>query len=272
MHIERHKLEDRAIVERKFNQAIGDLPMYVAKTKRVAINLSILLSESLAIVTCGSVIEPQSPRIREALQLAAQASAGIFAASTASTSNPVQVHLGEGEAAVYTSPPAPSTVNVAYWVQACYLNVICGNDAAIDALCQIPPESIVQPKVSAPEYSYLRMKALQSYFTGRRDVIELLMAALRATDPERDDIFNKTWTLSLDVPQIEVLIYLASKDAKFGDALFRAVKSHKEYWSNTPKRRRDWDGFISIPLEALAIMGRARQLVFEVDSPYLRIE
>ena len=56
-------------------------------------------------------------------------------------------------------------------------------------------------------------------------IVDTLMAAVDATDPGRP-MFRTKPAIS-HVPELEVLIYAVTKNAKFGDALHRAVELHR---------------------------------------------
>src|SRR5690348_9186396 len=98
-------------------------------------------------------------------------------------------------------------------------------------------------------------------------VLPAMMEAIKATDPERPDVTDPDWDLYLHVPQLEVLIYMVTKDAKFTSALMKAVELHKKFWSKTKDRRRDYRGFISVELTALAALAKERSLPIDFETP-----
>ena len=141
-------------------------------------------------------------------------------------------------------------------------------------LCATDPESLRASSTTGPEYLYLYAKALRDYHMLQwGDIVKTMLAAVKATDPERPDVRDDEWALDLHVPELETLIYMVTKDAKFGDSLKRAVDLHKKYWSKKKEYRlRDYRGFVSVPLTALARMGLNNELKFEVASPYISRE
>jgi hypothetical protein len=72
--------------------------------------------------------------------------------------------------------------------------------------------------------------------------------------------------MSLAVPQLEVLIYVAAKDQRFEETLGRAIEKHRTYWGGS--RQRDFHGFIATRLTGLAALGRDAGLISNVESPY----
>jgi hypothetical protein len=268
VRIERHKI-DAAFAKELFDDALGDLPLFLDGAKREPKNLHLLSETALTAVACGCAVEPDSQEIPKALDVAAQATAGLFVAVNANPSAPVTLRLGEGEPVTYTSPPDESTVTVDEWISAFYLNALCRDVAALAALCRTSPDSLRASTTKNPEYRYLYMQGLQEFRAGNRGVHETLIAALEATDPDRPDVYDDDWALYLDVPQLEVLMYAIGRDAQFGPALAKAVEEHKKYWSKTKDRRRDYDGFVCLELTALCPFARERGLTWEVESPYL---
>jgi hypothetical protein len=265
--IERHKIE-QDFARKLYEDWLGEREHSVLWSRRDPKNLSMLMNDAVRGVAAGCVVEPESQEIPKALDLAAQAGAALIAAAAASPAAPVTVSLGPGEPVTYTSPPNESTVSVDKWILAFYLNALRRDVAALDALCRISPESLASTTKN-PEYRSLYMKGLQEFRAGNRGVHETLIAALEATDPDRPDVYDDDWTLYLDVPQLEVLIYAIGRDAQFGPALAKAVEEHKKYWSKTKDRRRDYDGFICLELTALCSFARERGLTWDVESPYL---
>jgi hypothetical protein len=215
-----------------------------------------------------------SPRILEALKAAAKGAAALFAAASASPSNPVTVTLDDGLPVTYTSPPSESTVYLGRWITGFYLSVISGDQESLNSLCSTSLESIRGSSTTGPEYIYLYAQSLRDFATGQwADIVKTMLAAVKATDPQRPDISDADWAVDLHVPQLEVLIYLVTKDAKFGDALARAVELHKKYWSKKKDLRlRDYKGFFAVELTALAKLGAQKGLPFDVESPYLPME
>jgi hypothetical protein len=262
---------DEAFARKLYEDRTQEQAHTLLWSRRDPKNLSMLMSEAVCLIAAGCVVEPESGRIPEALELAAQAGVALFAAAAASPAAPVTVPLGPGDPATYTSPPDESSVTVDKWIRAFYLNALCRDVAALDALCRISPDSLRGSTTKNPEYRYLYMQGLQEFRAGNRGVHGTLIAALEATDPDRPDVYDDDWTLYLDVPQLEVLIYAIAGDAQFGPALAKAVEEHKKYWSKTKDRRRDYKGFIGLELTALCSFARERGLSWEVESPYLPV-
>jgi hypothetical protein len=168
----------------------------------------------------------------------------------------------------YGSGPASSTINRSRWVHGFYCNIISSNHAGNDSLCRFDFAKHRQEGVHTPEYYALYVEALRAFWNGEPSVIDIAMASLQASDPNRDDVSNPSWMLSLNVPQLELLIRSVSGSGEeFDRALAGAVRSHQEYWSATKTRRADDRGYASVELTGLALLGinRGKQIGFTSD-------
>lgn len=274
MRIERHEVGETRLNEMKddLDRNFRSLADFLEAAKRDPMNLSLLVTNACSVAAREVLFDPRSPRARKALGLAARASAALFATAAATQASPVTVTLDVGDAPVtYTSGPDESTAHVGRWISGFYLGKIVRDREAVDLICQTDPQSLRGSSTRGPEYLYLYARALRDFHTLRwADIVDTMLAAVDATDPERTDIVDEDWALWLHVPEIEALIYAVTKDAKFGDALRRAVQHHKEFWSKTKDdRMSDPDGFFSAPLTGLARIGLDQELSFDVESPYV---
>ncbi|MDP1979216.1 immunity 49 family protein [Undibacterium sp.] len=273
MQVERHSIDSaymKGIVERA-NHAFEDLPQFVDGSRRTPRNLGTLANEAIAAAAFEHVIDPTSQRIAGALRLAAEARSALFATAL-NPQGPVVARLGEGEPVIYKSAPDESSVYIGAWLDGFFLNVICGDVDAIKLLCQVPNELFLRTSTRGSEYLYHYKDALCAYVNGTEGVVEGILAALRATDPDRPDIHDRSGTLLLDVPQLEIFMYLISENPKFEETLNLALEKHRDYWSSTQQSQRNFRGFISIPLTGLAALGRNRDIKFDVASPYLPMD
>lgn len=275
MKIERHKIDEPYLSEmgeRSRSQFEG-LFGFVESAKRNPKNLTLLATNAREAAAYGLIVNAPTTQISEALKLAARATSALFQAAHASPANPVTVRLDDAPA-TYASPPDGSTVHVGRWITGFYLSIIARDQDALNSLCSTPLGSLRSSSSRFPEYVYLYAQSLRDFATRQwKDIVQTMLAAVKATDPERPDITDPDWALDLHVPQLEVLIYAVTKDAKFGDALARAVALHKKYWSKKKDLRlRDYEGFLAVELTALAKIGLDQGLSFDIDSPYVPMQ
>lgn len=272
MRIDRHRIPDQFLREMQedIDADFDELSEFVQGASE-ARNLSLLISNARRAGVHQLVRNPNAPRGVQALRIAARASAALFEAKSASPSSPVSVTLVDEAPITYTSPPNESTIDVGAWLNGFYLAKILRDHESLKMICQTDPESLRVSSTRGPEYLYLYTRALRDFQTRNwSKLVDMLLAAVKATDPKRPDVHDKDWALDLHVPELEVLICVVTKDAKFGDALRRAVELHKEFWSQKRDyRMNSYRGFISVPLTALARMGLDQGLTFDVESPYI---
>jgi hypothetical protein len=267
MKIPRHPV-DEDLVKEMFSFDSQRLEPNLERARSNPKSLDSLIDATLKVVALGCVIEPQSPLIRKALKLGAQAHAAMFAA-IGSSSNPMTVPLGDGDPVTYSSEADESTVHVGRWIMGFYMNVLCDDAGGLDLMCRTSPDILRRSSTKSPEYDYLYMEALQLFRSGTQETGNKIVAALKATNPANAEVFDSDWSLYLVGHQLEVLMYVATQEPEFGPALAKAVEHHKKYWSKTNRLRRNYKGYISFELTALAKLARARGLTFDVESPYL---
>jgi hypothetical protein len=271
MKIDRHTIDAEYMKDMtaRFERTFGGLPAYLSGAKRDAKNLVLLAGEAASSLGYGCVTNAESSKLGISLRTAADAYRALFVVAAA-RSTPVVVQFGDGSKLNFNNRPDESTVHVGRWLTGFYLNVLCLDGEATKELSEIPPALLEKSTTTGPDYLKTYMQSLQIFGSQKVDgLVDLAIAALQQTDPKRADISDPDWALNLHVPQIEVFIRLATGDAKFGESLVKAVELHKKYWSKTKDRRRDYNGYISVPLTALAVVGAQRGLPIEVESPYL---
>jgi hypothetical protein len=271
MNIERHKI-DEPLAQELFDNGASRLPRFLDGARKNPKNLSLLIGLAKQVVHCGCIVDPNSPQIPIALTVGAQAHVALFSAASASPSAPVAVRLGDSEPTTYTTPSDESSVHVGHWIKGFCLNALRRDIDGLDALCRVPSESLRRSTTKGNEYSYLYMEALRSMRAGNADVADKLIAALKAVDPKQNRLIDPDWALYLVGHQLEVLMYVLTEDPQFNDGLTKAVQMHKEYWSKSEKRRRDFEGYIADELTALATMGQERGITVNVESPYLPMQ
>lgn len=243
------------------------IPYWLAAARESPSALTILLERALAVCCNGCVAAPESPHAPAALQLAAEASAALFAAIDATETSPVSVPLGKGESVSYTCRPEASLPDVGRWIDGYFYNALRGDLAGVDRLCRVNPASLRVPSVHSPDYDYHYAAALYEFRTGADRVIDFAMEAMRATLSQNQTVFDNDWASFLIAPQLEVFIYAATGDERFNQALLRALDSHARYWKM--KNPRAHNGYVSLRLTALARIGTDCGLSVQSESPYL---
>lgn len=269
MRIPRHTIEHARVAER-FADANKELELFLESAQKSPRSLSLLLSTAMDVATCGSAVLHDPVLIRKALRLAGQASAALFATASAKTL-PVQVTIGGGPVAMYSTRPDESEVYASQWLKGVFVNTLFGDRKLVADMCDTPTELLRTSSTKAPEYKYLFVDAIKAFFANGTDCSKLILEALEATDPQRSDIRTPDWTLNIDVPLLQHLFYVQKMDPDFAEQFPKAVELHKKYWTSSKKLKQDWNGLLAIELTAIAILARDRNVQFDIDSEYIPI-
>ena len=238
----------------------------VADARANANNLTILASNAMALASYASVADPGADDIGSSLQVAGQALVAHFKVAM-NPSSPVECELA-GEKVRFESVVDESKVEATKWLNAFCLSLLFSDGNAIDQLCEVPTATLRTSTTKHPEYRYLLIEALISYWQENEETGSRLLEAMRATEPEQDAV-NNAWTLHIDVPLIHAVAHAVTEDGRFSSTLTEGVKKHKKYWSATSARKDDWEGFLTIGLSGIAQLALERGLNVEVVSEYL---
>ena len=269
MHIPRHKI-DREAVQRRFDLTTAGLNVFITSVGRTPNNLTLLASNALDVVTCGSVVAPQSPLIHPALCIASRAIAALFAVASAQRF-PMEVIVTDGPPVRYEFGPQNSLVHPNRWLEGFFLAALCRDYDSVQILSETPLELLYASSTRCPQYTYHFVDAICGFLEGAPDTGKRLLNAMEATDPDRADILKPDWTLNIDVPKIELFYHFATGDKEgFAQALPKAVERHRQYWSKLKDRdvSRNPDGFLALGPLGLAALAHDRRMPFAVDSDY----
>ncbi len=262
--IQRHNV-DAQFSRELFAKTCKRLPSTLASARTASRNLDLLISDALSAAADGSVVAPQSPDIARYLRLASQAHAAFFAAAGIL---PVTVLLGDGEFVTYASAPEESTITVLRWIEGFFLAALSRDAASLDLLCRAPVEPMRRSSTRNPEYRYAFREALRAFWMQDIDPGALAVRAMELTDPDREDVYDREYTLYIDVHLIRLFFFVHAKDPDFAGGLVLALRDHKKYWSKKGRNHLA-DGFLALNLLGLAALAYDRKIPFEVDSEYL---
>jgi hypothetical protein len=270
MQISMHRIDDEfmADIEARAEMSLDSLPRLVKAARGRPQSLGILANAARTAAAYCYLADPQSEEISRALQLSRQALNALFLCAINTTKATI-VPLGDGEPVTYEERPDASSVYIETWLDGFFLNLIFGDLDAVRQLCNVPTALLRESPTKSSEYRHLYKDALCAYVNAESDVVDRIIAALKATDPERPDINNRFMTLAIGVPQIEVFLHTVTRDEQFGMTMQRAVENHKAYWAKPKDHARSFRGFIAIELLGLAVLGTDAGLSFDIQSPYL---
>ncbi len=265
MTIKRHKV-DLDVCREWFDSERDRLPKFLGYIKNNPSSLSQVATVAEDLIRYGSVVAPDSPDIPRALRICAQANAALFAIDRAGGER-VEILLGN-EKVILSGPINESILHASRWLSGVWQAMICRESALVESFCQTPTKRLRQSSTTDPEYRYNWIDAVQGFWSGAADTAKRVVVAMEATDPDRADILARDWTLNIDVPAIRLLFYAIARDKEFDNALNEAIELHKQYWTATPKRRKDPNGFLSFELTAMTVLATERNVPFDVQSEY----
>jgi len=259
---------DSTLIHRSYHFSRQEMAECLIAARERPATLSLLISHAITTATCGSAVAPDSNDVRDALKVAAEAVAAVFALAS-KPDGPITVSLGGVPVTYATRDSDNSCATVYEWLKGFFLASLVRDRKSLDLLFATPVEVLRSSGTTNPEYRFIVAEALKMWRRNESGVAQKFIEVMQATDPARPDIINEAYTLNLDVPAFQCLFYVLSEDADFADALVRAAQLHKKFWTAGKRKREDWDGFLSIPLLGIAALAHDRKLPFELDCDYI---
>ena len=253
---------------------LANLNNFVNSVGRTPNNLTLLASNALDVVSCGSVVAPDSPFIHPALCIASRSLSALFAVASAA-SLPAEVIVMDGPPVRYEMRPDKSLIHPIRWLQGFYVAALCRDYDSIQALYETPPELLSASSTGCPQYATLFVEAIRGFLDNAPDTAQRLLKTLQATDPDRPDIHNPDWALNIDVPNIELFYNFAIGDRNgFDAAVSKAVAGHANYWSKSKDsdKSRNPDSFLALGPLGLSALAYDRKMPFTVDSDYFPLK
>jgi hypothetical protein len=270
MRITHNKIPDDCRIEEAFKINCDSMPEYLSYARRTPDSLPTIISAALDLACFGMLVDPRSPEVPRALRLAAQASAALFAAASAHT-KPVVIRLGVGEPVKYQSLVDESILTAGRWLAGFFLSLLCRDSGSLDMLCDAPTELVRRCSTTFPEYKYMLVDALKSFWRPDGDSGDRLVEVIEATDPElfgdHSDRAFVRYAEAIDVPLIRLVLLCHEKEGDFSKTLAMALKQHKKYWSGKNSNNRE--GFVALNLTGISALAHDRGLPVDVESDYL---
>ncbi|ALG06034.1 immunity 49 family protein [Kibdelosporangium phytohabitans] len=150
------------------------------------------------------------------------------------------------------------------WTTATYLSIVCRERQRTAALAEVDLDSL---RTTTDEYPRRWAGVLRTYCNRGEGLIDQLLDAMQATEPESLREIDPQRALKLDFPVMELFYRLTQRDADgFNESLAKALELHKEYWSARPGDPR---GAIALGPLAVACLARQSRIWVEVESAYL---
>jgi hypothetical protein len=158
---------------------------------------------------------------------AMQTGSALFAAATAPEGTSVTCRIKERER-VLPATGMESHLNAGAWVTAFYLAMICRDNDRLRRLAGVPVSLLRESGAVFDEYIYSWVEALQSFWLGRQDVGDKLVAAVDGTSPEARRHADAGLMSKILYPPTLMLYRILRRDsAEFGKALADALRRHR---------------------------------------------
>ncbi|MGW2647864.1 immunity 49 family protein [Streptomyces sp. NPDC001393] len=229
------------------------------------------LSTALTLAQQHCAIDPQAVKFAtwEAWVTAMQIGSALFAAATAPEGTSITCRIKEQERILPATGPEPH-LNPGTWVTAFYLAMICRDNDRLRQLAEVPVPLLRGSGAVFDEYIYSWVDALQSFWLGRQDMGEKLVAAVDGTSPEALQYADADLMSKILYPPMVLLYRVIRRDAgELDKALADALRQHRAYWTATEDRATSADGLVALGPLAMACLARDQGITVEVESAYM---
>ncbi|MGW2256160.1 immunity 49 family protein [Kitasatospora sp. NPDC001660] len=226
-----------------------------------------VLGTTLRIAGGRSLLDPQASIFPtwDAWVTAMQVGSAVFATAT-TTEDHVVCRIAHKDR-TFPATGGHRHVNPGTWLTAFYLAAACRERERLTALSKVPIPLLRENGSAFPEYYYIWIDTLQTYWQGGSGLGDKLVAAINATDPET--VADPVPVQHLIYPPMEMLHRILRDDREgFGRALTNAVEWHKRYWSEE-SRETQLAGAVAIAPLAMACFAHDAGFPIEVESEYL---
>lgn len=249
---------------------VEELAYELEQSRKDLLGCNRLCDHAEASVGYLAVLDPPSPEICRALRTAGEAMAALFSGALAEGPT-IDVRLGPGPPFRVPARVAESSHHPGNWLRGFYLSVACRENVLVDALCRVPTELLKRSSTETDAFQYQYVEALQAYWRKEADAAERLLAALEAAHPDKLEIADEDYVLSIAIPEMELLYQLMLQDGEaFNTSLTKALHEHKKYWSQKASQRNgDPSAFIAAGPVALASIAHEIGMPIDVESDYL---
>ncbi len=204
----------------------------------------------------------------ESTVLAMQASSALFVTALADGGE-AEFRLREKDWRIPGKVPTVD-IDAGNWLRALWLAMICRERSRVVMLASVPEELLRGSGANYDDYVYQWVKALQIYWREEDGLVDTLLAAMEGTEPSALRVAEPELVAQLLYPPIELFYLFTQRDeAKFNDSLVRALELHHRFWTKDEDRRTRSDGFISLPLLAIAALAKDAGMTVDVESEYI---
>ncbi|MBT2405622.1 immunity 49 family protein [Streptomyces sp. ISL-87] len=230
------------------------------------------LSDALIAAKWFCLKDPEADAFEtwEAWVRAMQVGSALFTSATA-PEGPVPCRIGiAGEVKNLPATGPQPYLHAGTWLDSFYLAAICRENDRAQRLAQVPVPFLRESGALLDEYTYSWVETLQSFWFGRDDVYDKLVAAVNGTAPEAVEYADQELMAKILYPPVIMFYRYLRRDAEaFNEALVDALTWHKEFWTADEARALSGEGLVALGPLAVACMARDAGMPIEVESEYL---
>lgn len=198
---------------------------------------------------------------------ASQAANAVFA-RTSKADETVQYRIGEQTTTLPVVGPNRNATPVD-WLTAAWLAVITRSEERIRELCSVGKYTLRGGGAKVEDYVHPWIETLQRFLSGEPISPALLESVIDLSDPGNAKYATPEYMLLIAYPPANVLYRLTRGTAsQFNEALTQATTAHRDYWSRADLADHP-DGFVALPVLAMAIRGRDSGFPVDIESGYL---
>jgi hypothetical protein len=220
-------------------------------------------------------LRPDSPEIRVALHRMARAAKALCDLAAPGI-GAVKVSLGD-EVPSFMAERARYRFSVGDFTKAFYAAIAVRDAQVIDALLKVDVDQLQMSGLLFEDYSFLWARALQCWFRGDGNTVDVLTQALEATDPDKLKHGSQAYALFIACLEMELMSTSMVGAERFNRTLHKALaEGHKIYYgqieANADEDQSDEpEGFIALGPLAFACAMHDRGWPITVKSDYLPV-
>ncbi|MEU6578357.1 immunity 49 family protein [Streptomyces sp. NPDC046805] len=228
------------------------------------------LNRALANAKSQCALDPRAARIEtwEAWVTTMQIGSALFRAATSPEPAVECLISGKPRTIPFTGPQPPA--NAGNWLTAFYVALVCRERERLTELGEVPISLLRESGAVYDEYIYDWVDALQTYWKQGPALGDKLTAAVNGTNPEVLQVSDRSLTLRVLYPPLNLFHRLLRGDGeRFDVELVKALEWHQEYWTADESTAAQVSGLVALGPLAMACLAHDGDIAVEVESGYI---
>jgi len=229
-------------------------------------SLGMLMSDALRDAACEQYLVLRDAKVAS-INVALEA--GLALLRGAAAGGAALEYTIAGRTVTRMAEVSESQAHVGRWLDIFEAASVVRDRAALATLCAVPLEVVLGSSTAAEPFQQHWVRFLHTFAATGRFAPDLLMRAMKATDPNGllEDV--RDYALYVVVPTMHLYYQIAVKSSGgFEQAAGEALEKHERYWSRADQAHVA-TGFISWPISAAVSIATERGVAERVASPYV---